>query len=157
MADADERKTPFIEEIERYGAFSIERTHIPKAPMIRLVSLCLRTTRPNGMSERITIRSGLLEGSWTLEFVARNVIIWLRGWERQQIKYPPAPGDQTRAAWRYDAVEAALRDLMQRYPALAAEDFSYVTACSAPDPSATSVPGGSGKKRAILPGRTTSE
>jgi hypothetical protein len=136
MADAFERETPSIEEVERYGAFTLERTHIPRAPMIRLVSLCLRTTRPDGISKRITIRSGLLQGSWTLEFVARNVIIWLRGWERQQIKYPPAPRDQSREAWRYDAVEAALHDLMHRYPALAAEDFSYLTACSAPDPNA---------------------
>jgi hypothetical protein len=134
MADAFEREAPWIEEVERYGAFTIERTHIPTAPMLLLVSLCLRTTQPDGMSERITIRSGLLQGSWTLEFVARNVIIWLRGWKLQQIKYPPAPEDQSREAWRYDAVEAALRDLMQCYPSLASEDFSYLTACSPSDP-----------------------
>jgi hypothetical protein len=136
MADAFERETPWIEEVERYRAFTIERTHIPKAPMILLVSLCLRTTQPDGMSERITIRSGLLHGSWMLEFVARNVIIWLRRWKLHQVKYPAAPGDQPREAWRYDAVAAALRDLMQRHPPLASEDFSYLTVCSASDPDA---------------------
>jgi hypothetical protein len=136
MADAFEREAPTIEAVERYGAFTIERSHNPKVPMIVLVSLCLRTTRPDGMGERITIQPGLRQGSWTLEFVARNVIIWLRGWKWQQIKYPPAPGDQSRDVWRYDAVEAAWRDLMQRYPPLASEGYSYLTACSASDPDA---------------------
>jgi hypothetical protein len=105
--------------------------------MILLVSLCLRTTRPDGLSERIRIQSGLLQDSWTLEFVARSVIIWLRAWKWQQLKYPPpAPGDQSKEGWRYGSVKAALRDLMQRYPSLAAEDFSYLTACSASDPDA---------------------
>ena len=165
MADAVERETPWIEEVERYGAFTIERTNIPQAPMILLVSLCLRTTQPDGTSERITIRSGLLQGSWTLEFVARNVIIWLHGWKRHQVKYRAAPGDQSREAWRYDTVEAALRDLMQRYPPLASEDFSYLPPAAPQIPtrgqsfhhvSVRSVPGGCGMKRGISPGRTTS-
>ena len=104
--------------------FTVERTHIPNASNIFLAFLCLWATGPDGTNERIIIQSGLRNDSWTLEFVDRNAIIWLRNWERQQLLYPPTPEDQPHEEWRHAEVEAALRDLTQLYPGLAEEDFS---------------------------------
>lgn len=126
-------ESPYIEQVERIGPFTVERTYIPSAPNVFLVFLCLRANGPDEASERIIIQSRLRNNSWTPEFVARNAIIWLRNWERQQVKYPLAPNDHSHEESRYDAVEAALRDLIHRNPSLAEKDFSYLTACSNSD------------------------
>jgi hypothetical protein len=137
MGDPSSHKLPEVEVIAHIGPFTVERTHIPNGPNILLAFLCLRTNSPDEPNERIIIvRSGPRNNSWTPEFVARNATIWLRNWERQQVKYPPAPDDRSREEWRYDAVATALRDLMQRYPNLAPEDFSYLAPCSNTSPDA---------------------
>ncbi len=133
MGDPSSRKLPEVEVMARYVTFTVERNHIPSAPQLFIAFLCLRAPLPDGTSERIIIQSRLRNNSWTPEFVARNAIIWLRNWERQQVKYPPALDDQSREKWRYDAVEAALCDLMQCYPDLTLEDFSYLAPCSDAD------------------------
>jgi hypothetical protein len=125
--------------VARYGAFTVERTRISHPPPARdtiLTFLCLWAAGPDGTSERIIIQSGLRNGSWTLEFVARNAIIWLRNWERHSVTYPSGPEAKLRDEWRFDRVEAAVRDLAQLYPSLALEDIAYLTACSDPDPDA---------------------
>jgi hypothetical protein len=136
MGDTSGHELPKIEALARYGRFTVERAHIPDAPEVFLASPCLRPARPDGASERIIVQSGLRNGAWTPEFVARNAIIWLRNWERQQLFYSQPSENQSHEQWRYDAVAAALRDLMQQYPSLAEEDFSFLTACSDADPNA---------------------
>jgi hypothetical protein len=89
---------------------------------------------PGWTSERIIIQSGLRNGSWTLEFVARNAFIWLHNWERHSVTYPSGPEAKLRDEWRFDGVEAAVRDLAQLYPSLALEDFAYLRRAATPTP-----------------------
>ena len=133
MVGSFKSEPPHVEQVARIGLFTVERTHIPNAPNIFLAYLCLWANSLDETSERIIIRSGLRNDSWTPEFVTRNAVIWLRNWERQQVKYPPTSDDRLREEWRYDAVSTALRDLMQSFPDLALEDISYLGPCSDSD------------------------
>jgi hypothetical protein len=164
MADLFKREPPHVEQVARIGSFIVERTHIPNAPNIFLAFLCLWANSLDATSERI-ILSRFRNHSWTQEFVARNAVIWLRNRELQQVKYPPAPEYQLREERRYNAVSMAVRDLIQTYPDLALEGFSYLAPCAIPTPTpgrsslrvnALDAHGGVGMRAEITPGRMAS-